>query len=325
MKTRHARQSSILAVVDPQEKHQLDKLDGSAYVWPMTLRKTWLEVALNGGWTRRRQPLIPITPADIIAEGVAAARAGAAIIHVHAYDVATGQQRDDADIYAEIIAGIHEEVDAIVYPTIPSLGPGVDAVERTRRRYEAIETLGRRGLLEWAVVDPGSVNLVHYGAIATGREGEVYVNSESDIHAGLELSRRFHVHASYAIYEPGFLRLGAALHRRHPGAPQPIYRLMFSEQWAFGFPPAPFALSAYREMLRCEAPSAPWMVAALGGDVLPLVADTVAAGGHVRVGLEDAPLGSRVGNVDLVRRAAEAITAARGSLATAAEVREALL
>jgi 3-keto-5-aminohexanoate cleavage enzyme len=290
----------------------------------MTLRKTWLEVALNGGWTRRRQPLIPIAPADIIAEGIAAARAGAAIIHVHAYDVATGQQRDDADIYGEIIAGIHAEVDAIVYPTTPSPEPDADAAERSRQRYGAIETLGRRGLLEWTVVDPGSVNLVHYAAIAAGREGTVYLNSESDIQAGLELSQRFRVHASYAIYEPGFLRLGAALHRRRPEAPQPIYRLMFSEQWAFGFPPAPFALSAYREMLRREAPNAPWMVAGLGTDVLPLVADAVAAGGHVRVGLEDAPLGSHVGNVEWVRRAAEAITAAHGSLATAAEVREAL-
>jgi 3-keto-5-aminohexanoate cleavage enzyme len=286
----------------------------------MTSRKTWLEVALNGGWTRRRQPLIPIAPADIIAEGVAAARAGAAIIHVHAYDVTTGQQRDDADVYAEIIAGIHAEVDAIVYPTTPGPEPGADAAER----YRAIEALGRRGLLEWAVVDPGSVNLVHYGAIAAGREGTVYLNSERDIQAGLELSQRFRFHASYAIYEPGFLRLGAALHRRHPEAPQPIYRLMFSEQWAFGFPPAPFALGAYRDMLRREAPNAPWMVAGLGADVLPLVADTVAAGGHVRVGLEDAPLGSRMGNVEWVRRAAEAIAAARGNLATAAEVREAL-
>jgi 3-keto-5-aminohexanoate cleavage enzyme len=290
----------------------------------MTLRKTWLEVALNGGWTRRHQPLIPISPADIIAEGIAAARAGAAIIHVHAYDVVTGQQRDDAEIYGEIISGIRAEVDAIVYPTIASPEPGADAAERSRQRYGAIEALGRRGLLEWAIVDPGSVNLVHYGAIAAGREGTVYVNSESDIHAGLELSQRFRVHTSYAIYEPGFLRLGAALHRRHPEALQPIYRLMFSEQWAVGFPPAPFALSAYREMLRREAPDAPWMVAGLGADVLPLVADAVAAGGHVRVGLEDAPLGNRRGNLEWVRGAAEAIAAAGGSLATAAEVREAL-
>jgi 3-keto-5-aminohexanoate cleavage enzyme len=290
----------------------------------MTARKTWLEVALNGGWTRRHQPLIPVAPAEIIAQGIAAVRAGAAIVHLHAYDVASGRQHDDADLYAEVISGIRRNVDAIVYPTIPALEPGPGAGEPARERYRAVEALGRRGLLEWLVVDPGSVNLVHYAALAVGRGGTVYLNPESDIHAGLEVAERHRAHPSYAIYEPGFVRLGAALHRRRPAAPQPVYRLMFSEQMAFGFPPAPFALSAYRELLRREAPNAPWMVAGLGADVLPLVADTVAAGGHVRVGLEDAPLGSRAGNLELVHRAADAIVAAGGCLATAAEVRAAL-
>jgi 3-keto-5-aminohexanoate cleavage enzyme len=290
----------------------------------MTSRKTWLEVSLNGSWTRRHQPLIPVSPPEIIAEGIAAVRAGAAIVHLHAYDAATGRQRDDAEIYAAIISGIRTEVDAIVYPTIPHLEPGHDSRERARRRYGAIEALGRRGLLEWMVVDPGTVNLARYDAIVGGGEGIVYVNSESDIRAGLDLAQRYRLHASYAIYEPGFLRLGTALHRRYPEAPQPIYRLMFSEQLAFGFPPEPFALAAYCELLRREAPDAPWMVAGLGVDVLPLIPDVVAAGGHVRVGLEDAPLGSALGNEGWVRRAADAIAAAGGSLSTAAEVREAL-
>lgn len=290
----------------------------------MAPRKTWLEVALNGGWTRRRQPLVPVTTAEIVAEGIAAVRAGAAIVHVHTYDAASGRQRDDADLYAAVIEGIHAEVDAIVYPTIPQLEPGPDPAERARRRYAAIDALGRRGLLEWAVVDPGSVNLAHYAAIAAGGEGFVYLNPEGDIRAGLDLARRHRFHPSYAIYEPGFLRLGTAFHRRYPEAPQPIYRLMFSRDFAFGFPPEPFALSAYCELLRREAPGAPWMAAGLGVDLLPLIPAVVAAGGHVRVGLEDAPLGSTVGNAEWVRRAADAILAAGGSLAVAGEVRQAL-
>ena len=65
-------------------------------------KKVWLEVALNGPWGRQRQPRIPIEPSEIIAEGIAAAEAGAAIIHVHAYDPATGKQNDDPEIYAEL-------------------------------------------------------------------------------------------------------------------------------------------------------------------------------------------------------------------------------
>ncbi len=291
----------------------------------MPARKTWLEVSLNGSWTRQKQPRIPVAVREIVAEGIACVRAGAAIVHLHAYDEATGRQKDDPDLYAAVIEGIRAEVDAIVYPTIPHLdGAGMSAEERAHRRYAAVEALARRGLIEWGVVDPGSVNFAEYASIAADRPGFVYLNPETDVRAGLELARRYRLHPSYAIYEPGFLRLGAALHRHYGDVPQPIYRLMFSDQLAFGFPPAPFALAAYRALLAYEAPEAPWMVAGLGVDVLPLIPETVAAGGHVRIGLEDAPLGSSSSNEDWVRRAAEAIATAGGTLATAAEVRAAL-
>jgi 3-keto-5-aminohexanoate cleavage enzyme len=291
----------------------------------MSTRKTWLEVSLNGSWTRRRQPLIPVAVEEIVAQGIACARAGAAILHLHAYDAATGRQRDEAALYAAIIAGLRAQTDAIIYPTIPALdGAGLDPEERARRRYAAIAALAERGLLEWSVVDPGTVNLNSYDAIAAGRSGSVYLNPESDVRAGLALAERYRTHPSYAIYEPGFLRLGAALHRSRPGTPQPIYRLMFSDQLAFGFPPRKSALDAYLDLLALEAPGAPWMVAGLGVDILPLVPATVAAGGHVRVGLEDAPLGTVIDNEGWTRRAAAAIEAAGGSLASPAEVRAAL-
>ena len=50
------------------------------------MRKVWIEAALNGSWGRALQPGIPDTVETIIAEGVACARAGATIVHVHAYD-----------------------------------------------------------------------------------------------------------------------------------------------------------------------------------------------------------------------------------------------
>src|SRR3546814_6734231 len=79
--------------------------------------KIWREVALNGGWGRERQPLIPVRVDDLISEGISCARAGAAIVHFHAYDD-NGFPSDDPGIYAAVIEGIRSEVDAIVYPTI---------------------------------------------------------------------------------------------------------------------------------------------------------------------------------------------------------------
>jgi uncharacterized protein (DUF849 family) len=260
-----------------------------------------------------------------VAEGIACAEAGAAIIHVHAYDEASGRQRDDADLYARIIEGIRTRVDAIVYPTIPLAGSGfASAAGGAAERFAHVVTLARRGLLEWSVVDPGSVDFVRLDADPPGAGGFLYANPPDHVVHALELAARHRVRPSYAIYEPGFLRLGAALAAAIPGVPCPVYRLMFSDGFAWGFPPAPEYLSAYLSLLRRNAPGAPWMVAGLAVDVDPLIAAAVAEGGHVRVGLEDAPWGSARGNRAWVEQAVRRVRAAGGEPATAAQVRTAL-
>lgn len=288
-------------------------------------RPVWLEVALNGPWGREAQPGIPISPEEIVGEAVACAHEGAAIIHLHAYDVATGRQQDDADLYARIIEGIRSQVDVVVYPTLPFVG-SVDQTEipSAAKRFQAVEVLARRGLLEWAVVDPGTTNITLLDGIRADREGFVYTNPESHLRLGLHLAQRYGFSPSYAIYEPGFVRLGAAWARRYPGMPQAVYRFMFSDQFSFGFPPAPYALDAYLKLLATEAPDAPWMIAGLGVDLDDLISYAAGRGGHVRVGLEDAPLGVQKSNISLVRAAADRLARDGHALASTREVRMAI-
>ena len=66
------------------------------------------------------------------------------------------------------------------------------------------------------------------------------------------------------------------------------------------------------------------MVAGLGVDIRPLIGAAVERGGHVRVGLEDAPWRTELGNRAWVEEAAKAIRAAGGEPANAKEVRAAL-
>lgn len=284
--------------------------------------KVWLEVALNGAWTRARQPRIPVSAAEIVEDAIACIDEGAAIVHLHAYDPDTGRQRDSYDLYAPIIEAIRARRDAIVYPTIPFFGaaPGRGTIG-PERRFAAVEQLMLAGLIEWAVVDPGSTNLVHFREIAAAKPGFIYANPEDHIRYGLALAARHGKTPSFAIYEPGFLRLGAALHRAMPSVPTPVYRLMFSTDMAFGFPPERYALEAYLKLLQAEAPDAPWMLAGLGVEIWPLIDQAVRAGGHVRVGLEDAPLGCASTNSQLVRQAAAAIAKSGGTLAKAPEIR----
>ncbi len=287
-------------------------------------RTVWLEVALNGPWTRERQPGIPVTVDELIADGIACARAGVSIVHVHAYDPTTGLQDDNPETYARVIEGIRAVEDVIVYPTLPMAFEAAGVRDDPGKRYHAVRWLAERGLLEWASIDPGSTHLTLLADAAAGRDGLLYLNPEDHVRYGLTLAGEHKFVPTYAIYEPGFVRLGAAMAKASPLCPAPLFRFMFTTQFTFGFPPETFALDSYISLLEREAPGSQWMVAGLGVDVSPLIPHTITAGGHVRVGLEDAPLGSAVTNVALVEDAARAIERAGGTLGAAPDIRMAL-
>jgi 3-keto-5-aminohexanoate cleavage enzyme len=287
------------------------------------MRKVWIEAALNGAWSRALQPAIPDTIDAIVAEGVACARAGATIIHLHAYD-GGGPQTFDWQVYARIIEGIRAQVDVPVYPSYPPIPTTTaGATPSFAVRFAHIEALAARGLLEFAVIDPGSVNFTLTATTSATKPADIYMNPESHVRHALDFAASHGLHPAFAIYEPGFTRAGAAL-ARAAGVKTPIYRFMFSEQFAFGFPPKAYALAAHLALLGEEAGPAPWMIAGLGVDIRPLIGEAVAQGGHIRVGLEDAPLGTVTSNLAMVEQAVQMVRDGGGEPASAADMRRAL-
>jgi 3-keto-5-aminohexanoate cleavage enzyme len=290
------------------------------------MRKVWIEAALNGAWSRALQPGIPDTIETIVAEGVACARAGATIIHTHAYDNG-GSQTFDWQVYARIIEGIRAKVDVPVYPSYPAiLTTDIDAglpVADAAARFAHIEALAARGLLEFAVIDPGSVNFTQVATTSAAKPAGTYLNPEAHVRHALDFAARHGFHPAFAIYEPGFTRAGAAL-ARAAGVKTPIYRFMFSEKLALGFPPKLCALLAHLALLEEEAGPVPWMVAGICADIRPLIGEAVARGGHIRVGLEDAPLGTPAGNLALVEEAVQIVRDFGAEPASVADLRLAL-
>src|SRR5215469_11825416 len=121
-------------------------------------KKTWIEVALNGAWTRKLQPRIPVLASEIIEEGVACIKAGAAIIHAHTLDPATGRQNGDVDNCAVFMEGIRAQVDAIVYPTV------IGKLDRSNPAWlwkPAVE-LAKRGILEMGLPRSGFRKLLPF-------------------------------------------------------------------------------------------------------------------------------------------------------------------
>jgi uncharacterized protein (DUF849 family) len=93
-------------------------------------KKTIITCAITGGvHTPSMSPYLPITPEQITAEAVAAAEAGAAIIHLHARDPETGRPDQSPERFMEFLPRIKQQTDAILNITTGG-GQGMSLEER---------------------------------------------------------------------------------------------------------------------------------------------------------------------------------------------------
>lgn len=265
-----------------------------------------IEVALNGGTRRSRNPHVPITPTEIAADALACIEAGASIVHQHDAEggvsaAHTAQQSLAA--YEQVLA---VRPDAILYPTATFLDPVTE-------RWGHHRPLAAAGVLRMAYTDPGSLNLGHIGP-GGGRPPSpfVYDNSHADFAHMMDGCREMGLGPSVAIFEPGFLRVILAYHEAGALPAGTFLKFYFGAggPYAFGFPPAESFLDAYLTLLG-DAPI-PWAVAVFGDDLCRCgMADwALARGGNLRVGLEDYGGSEQPTNVELVEQAVVAVEAA---------------
>ena len=77
--------------------------------------QTFLTCAVLGNFTTRAQnPSLPITPAEIARDCLAAARAGAAIVHIHVRDPETQQPSMEVALYREVVERIRDANDDLI-------------------------------------------------------------------------------------------------------------------------------------------------------------------------------------------------------------------
>jgi uncharacterized protein (DUF849 family) len=282
-----------------------------------------LEVALNGVTNAETNPAVPRVPGAIAEDALRCFEAGAAIVHTHT-DQPVLPPAEGAALYLEAYRPIlAERPDAILYPTVATGG----SIEE---RYGHHALLAREGTIRCGALDTGSVNLG-----ASSGDGWpmpmdfVYTNSPNDIRAMAESCRALRLGPSVAIFEPGFLRVVLAAHRKGALPPGTLVKFYFSAggylgagEPIFSAPPIPEALELYVAMLGDA--ELPWAVAVIGGSLLdsPLAAMALERGGHLRVGIEDHFTAES--NLAEVARARALCEAAGRPLATTAQT-EAIL
>jgi 3-keto-5-aminohexanoate cleavage enzyme len=283
------------------------------------MAKVIIEAAINGNAPKKLNPHIAYSPEEIAADAIATCRAGAAIIHFHVRDVATGKWVHDVPYYADVFRRSRAACKALLWPTFPLDG---DAA----RRFSHFVELARDPVTrpDFGAGDMGSVNLAGYDPIAKKLHGEdlVYQNSYATIRYFLETSRELGLRPTLQVFDPSFLR--AALVFLDQGVlvePLTVKFYFGGPELPFGLPPTLKSLEAYLDMIKGVRVN--WFAATLGGDNLPLVPLIVSLGGHVRIGLEDYQYAreGQLTNTQLAERASAVIRGMGHEVATPDEAR----
>ncbi len=94
--------------------------------------KVIISCALTGSMhTPTMSQFLPVTPAEIAEEGIAAAKAGAAILHLHARDPEDGRPTPSPEVFMQFLPQLHEQTDAVI--NISTGGaPGMSIEDRIR-------------------------------------------------------------------------------------------------------------------------------------------------------------------------------------------------
>jgi uncharacterized protein (DUF849 family) len=283
-------------------------------------RKVMISCAVTGSAdTAKRNPAVPVTPAQIAASAIDAAKAGAAIVHIHVRDPQTTLPSMDGALYAEVVDRIRQsDTDVVINLTTGPGGrfapdpadpmkPAPGSTLRTpRQRVQHVLDLRP----EVCSLDMGSMNM---GA-------NVFVNTPSILEAMAVDIRDAGVTPELEVFEAGHLLLARRMietgHIRGPG----MFQICLGIAW--GQPATPEAMSYMRTLLPADAT---WFAFGISLHQFPMAAQAVLLGGHIRVGLEDNLYLARgkltPSNAALVEKAANIVELLGSSVATPAEAR----
>lgn len=294
---------------------------------PLTMnREVFITCAVTGsGGTQDRSPHVPRSPKDIAESAIAAAKAGAAVVHCHVRDPETGVPSRRLDLYREVTDRIRDaEVDVVLNLTagmggdmvfgptsrpLPLQEKGTDMVGAEERVAHVAECLP-----EICTLDCGTMNFAEADYVMTNTPGMLRamgsMMTELGVKPEIEAFDTGHLWFAKELVKEGVLD-GPALVQLCMGVP-----------WG-----APDDLNTFMAMVN-NVPS-DWTFSAfsLGRNQMAYAAAAVLAGGNVRVGLEDnlwLDKGVLATNAQLVERAVGVIEGMGARIIGPAEVREKL-
>ncbi len=248
-------------------------------------REVFITCAVTGGGaTQDRSPHVPRSPEAIAESAIAAAKAGAAVVHCHVRDPETGAPSRDLALYREVTDRVRDSATDVVLNLTAGMGGDVmfgpaeaplplsnstDMVGATERVAHVAECLP-----EICTLDCGTMNFAEADYVMTNTPGMLTamgrMMTEYGVKPEIEAFDTGHLWYAKQLVKDGVLDSPA------------LVQLCMGVPWG-----APDDLNTFMAMVN-NVPD-DWVFSAfgLGRSQMPYVAAAVLAGGNVRVGLED--------------------------------------
>jgi uncharacterized protein (DUF849 family) len=275
----------------------------------------------GAGDTVARHPGVPVTPEQIAAAAIEAAKAGAAIAHCHVRDPATGRGARDPVLYREVVERIRASgVDVVINLTAGMGGDlEIGEAETPLRFGPATDVVGPlERLVHIAELRPEICSL-DCGSLNFGDGSLVVINTPAQLRAGARRIRELGVRPELEIFDTGNLWFANQMLAEGLIDQPPLFQLCMGIPW--GMPPDAGLMKALVGLLPAGAN---WSAFGIGRLQLPMVAQAVLLGGNVRVGLEDnlhLERGVLASNGQLVARAVQIVEALGARVLGPAEAR----
>ena len=286
----------------------------------------FITCAVTGsGSSQDRSPHVPRTPEEIANSAIDAAKAGAAIVHIHVRDPETGVPCREPGLYREVVDRIRSSSTDVVINLTAGMGgdlvlgdveaplplsvEGTDMAGATERLAHVADCLP-----EICTLDCGTMNFAE--------ADYVMVNTPGILRVMAKKIRELGVRTEIEVFETGHLWFAKQLVKEGIIEAPVLIQMCMGIPWG-----APDDLNTFMSMVNNTPDDWIYSAFSIGANEMPFVAASMLSGGNIRVGLEDniwLEKGVLATNAQLVEKAKNIVTLLGGELMGPAEVREEL-
>jgi uncharacterized protein (DUF849 family) len=288
--------------------------------------EVFITCAVTGaGDTVGKHPAIPVTPEQIANASIEAAKAGAAIAHIHVRDPETGKAARDPKLYREVVERIRDSGTDVVINLTAGMGgdvvfgPGETPLPLDPAGTDMVGPLERLAHVEQLLPE---ICTLDCGTMNFSAGDYVMTNTPSMLRSMAKRVQELGVRPELEVFDTGHLVFVKQLIKE--GLLDNPVMIQLCMGIPYGAPDDPLTLMA---MVNQLPPGSIFSAFSISRNQLPYVAMAALAGGNVRVGLEDniyLGRGEYATNGQLVERAKIILEAMNARVLGPQEVRERL-